>query len=395
MKIKINIRTIRFFIILFPFIFPLGMASIDGMTGIVQFLAVSRYVISIAVILYACQKKYRRFLLKPYIYLFIFAILFQIIALNKNQTITLTVALSCFSFIGFVLLNIILCKKNGNLLFYVYRNYLTLVLTSHVMMKLFHLSLNGVVDSNAVYLMGAKNGITPYVLLAFLSEVILLKDKKNIKLIPYTIFLTLVSIINASAAGIGAMILIDGYLAVVYLSDKIENVGKRIQKIYIITAALFVIVFFYFEVIGYRGTDSLTNIMTSLVGRDATFTGRRAIWSAALMYIRANPLWGLGLNVQYDVWNNNKYVYSAHNMFLDYAVKYGCISLALMIGSVVSILRRSIANRDYSSIRISTIATIGMLFASFFEAIEGIYATWAVIFLTCIVIDMYIEKQRK
>ena len=66
-----------------------------------------------------------------------------------------------------------------------------------------------------------------------------------------------------------------------------------------------------------------------------------------------------------------------------------------MIGSVVSILRRSIANRDYSSIRISTIATIGMLFASFFEAIEGIYATWAVIFLTCIVIDMYIEKQRK
>lgn len=46
------------------------------------------------------------------------------------------------------------------------------------MMKLFHLSLNGVVDSNAVYLMGAKNGITPYVLLAFLSEVILLKDKK-------------------------------------------------------------------------------------------------------------------------------------------------------------------------------------------------------------------------
>lgn len=191
------------------------------------------------------------------------------------------------------------------------------------------------------------------------------------------------------------MILIDGYLAVVYLSDKIENVGKRIQKIYIITAALFVIVFFYFEVIGYRGTDSLTNIMTSLVGRDATFTGRRAIWSAALMYIRANPLWGLGLNVQYDVWNNNKYVYSAHNMFLDYAVKYGCISLALMIGSVVSILRRSIANRDYSSIRISTIATIGMLFASFFEAIEGIYATWAVIFLTCIVIDMYIEKQRK
>lgn len=40
MKIKINIRTIRFFIILFPFIFPLGMASIDGMTGIVQFLAV-------------------------------------------------------------------------------------------------------------------------------------------------------------------------------------------------------------------------------------------------------------------------------------------------------------------------------------------------------------------
>lgn len=55
--------------------------------------------------------------------------------------------------------------------------------------------------------------------------------------------MTLVSIINASAAGIGAMILIDGYLAVVYLSDKIENVGKRIQKIYIITAALFVIVF--------------------------------------------------------------------------------------------------------------------------------------------------------
>ena len=122
--------------------------------------------------------------------------MFQIIALNKNQTITLTVALSCFSFIGFVLLNIILCKKNGNLLFYVYRNYLTLVLTSHVMMKLFHLSLNGVVDSNAVYLMGAKNGITPYVLLAFLSEVILLKDKKSIKLIPYKIFLTLVSIIN-------------------------------------------------------------------------------------------------------------------------------------------------------------------------------------------------------
>ena len=171
-----------------------------------------------------------------------------------------------------------------------------------------------------------------------------------------------------------------------------EKIGL-FQKIYVIGITLFVISFFYMVIMLDGGNNVFTEVITTVVGRDVTFSGRRAVWARAISFIGKNPLWGLGIDVQYDVWGNNKYVYSAHNMFLDYGVKYGCISLGFNILSILAAFKAGFDCRKNEKVRMCLIICASLILASMFEAVQGLYPTWMSILLMYLVSETSKEKQ--
>lgn len=389
MKIRRNV--FLYYLCMLIFIPPRCMYNMKGMVLFTSGLAAVRYILSfIAVLVFFAFRKTRIYVTHTYIFSFVVAVLLQIISLRANHSIYLTAALSCFTFVGFILGNIVLYQKNEVQLLVSYRNYLGACLLIHVATIFIlpdTLFLNGP-DGQQVYFMGQKNGVAPYALFFFLTEYLICNRKTfNSKEIfrrtgILAAIMTIFSVVNKSSALVGAMMMIDGYFCVTYLIKFHKKTKGFFQRIYMIIAVVLVFGFLYMVVILQNGSDFIMRVITSVVGKDATFSGRRAIWAQAIVFIIQNPLWGLGINVQYDVWGNNKFVYSAHNMFLDYGVKYGCISLFFIVLGIAVIFVRGIKARNDEKLRLCTIVCAALVLVSLFEALEGNYLTWATLLFT-------------
>ena len=402
MKLKINKGMALYYLLVVLFIPPRFVLEIDKLSIIATIFAGCRYVmLPLIVIYFFSQKKDRRYLAKSYLFTYITAVIMQVVALIQNDSFYITAALSCLSFAEFIFANIILYNRDKSKLLMAYRNYLGLCMVLHLLTIV--LLPNGITGAatgvSRVYFMGLKNSVTPYAILWLLvfylvaEERIAEAGKKFRHVCLAAGFATLFSIVNASAAHVGAMVVIDGYLLMTFaIQSNREKIGL-FQKIYVIGITLFVIIFFYMVIMLDGGNNLFTEIITTVVGRDVTFSGRRAVWARAISFISKNPLWGLGIDVRYDVWGNNKYVYSAHNMFLDYGVKYGCISLAFSIFSILAAFKVGFHSRKNEKVRMCLIICAALLLASMFEAVQGLYPTWMSILLMYLVSETSKEKQ--
>lgn len=397
MKIKYcrGLLILYFFVLIF--LPPQCIYSFSWASYVTAGLAVLRYVFSFVFIMYLLfENYYRQFIFSPFFFFFSLAIIFQIIALIENETFYLTAGLSCLTNIGFVAANIIFYHKFKILLLKAYRNVLLIFFALHFLTLVFFPGglVPELTGDGRIYFMGSKNTVTTYLILVLLVSYLLCVYDSSIKKKNFNILvlmLLIISVLNASSTALAALMIIVAYLIMSYFSKKYSNIKKILQKIYILFVFLIIVGFFYFVILLDGGNNVLMNAITSIVGRDVTFSGRRAIWEAAILFILQSPLWGLGLDVKYDVWGNNQYVYSAHNTILDYGVKYGCISLFLMIISVLVLIKVTTKQIKNENVRFAFICVISLLFAMMFEAIEGFYTTW-VIMLFAYLINYYRDK---
>ena len=83
--------------------------------------------------------------------------------------------------------------------------------------------------------------------------------------------------------------------------------------------------------------------LTTLVGKDATFTGRTFIWDALAHLIGRRPLLGYGYSAIWDLPYGPLYrfveewgINAGHNAFLDFTVDMGATGLALLTGLFLS-----------------------------------------------------------
>ena len=402
MKIKYCWGLLILYLFVLVFLPPQCLYSLGSVNFITSGLAALRYMLSFVFIVYLfLDNYYRQFIFSPYFFFFSLAIIFQVIALIQNGSFYLTAGLSCLTNIGFVAANIILFHKQKILLLKAYRNILIVYFVLHfVTLVLFPGGLvPELTGDGRVYFMGSKNTVTTYMILVLLVSYLLcyydsLAKKKDFYILIVT--LSVIAVLNASSTALVALIIIISYLVTSYFSKKYTNINRLLQKLFIIFVLSVIIGFFYFVILLDGGNNFLMNGLTSILGRDVTFSGRRAIWEAAIIFIIRAPLWGLGLDVQYDVWGNNQYVYSAHNTILDYGVKYGCISLFFMIISIIILIKVAVKKIKREPVRYALICVISLMFAMMFEAIEGFYTTWAIMLFTYLIIyykDQNIEEK--
>ena len=88
----------------------------------------------------------------------------------------------------------------------------------------------------------------------------------------------------------------------------------------------------------------LNDMVTSKLGRDATYTGRTNIWNAVLS-VEINPLLGTGYDSfwlgprLYHVWSIAGPVNQAHNGYLEFYLNLGIVGLFLLTGLMISCYR--------------------------------------------------------
>ena len=385
MTIKINKQTLIICLFILAFLPPQCLSSMDGMQNLMSLFALGRYMFTFGGIVYILlRKRYRKYTFNAYTVCFFAAILLQIVALKKNGSIYMTAALSCISYIGFTVCNIIFYYKNKDKLLYLYRNILMAYIVLHFMTLLMFSNglVPGLYGDGRVYFLGGKNALATYILFAVLAQFLYRKPnfyykKDRREMLVLNILLLIIAVVNNSATTTAAMIIVNIYIITICIAAINRNLEQIMQRLFVILALIIVVGFFYLVVIQNAGNNSFMGILTSILGREITFSGRRKIWDAAINYIMQSPVWGVGFDVQYNVWGNNRFVYSAHNMFLDYAVKYGCLSLIICVMSIIVMIYKAIQSKKNKHSEFALIIGIALIFAAMFEAIEGNYSTWA------------------
>lgn len=127
------------------------------------------------------------------------------------------------------------------------------------------------------------------------------------------------------ATGIVELIAIAGMLFLLKGNAKIRQV-----KFWMIALGILVVNF----LITLWSTDNaFLNTVTSLLGRDAGFTGRTDIWPEVVKSLQRSPIAGFGLNATVLVQTSLK---SAHNQWLHVAMEGGYTAMILMLLAVLA-----------------------------------------------------------
>lgn len=378
MKIRINKEKIFFFFVLIFFMYPDGLKYIDGLDGIFSVFAVGRYIVSIIFIFVIHQRKIKKNYRKISFLILAFSV-FLVLSSICNKTAKLTLGLSFMTIYGFFCFNLFYLSKDSHRskLLSVYRGYIATLLIC----QLFTIILfpNGILLERigVIQFLGGKNGVSLYALL--LLEVLIALGEKNKKIFVVSFVLLIFMLINDTFSGFGAMLMVVMYLVISMMKN--YKIFAFIKKNSLKLLLILLFLFFFGIVLGGQNNAFISGI-TALIGKDFTFSGRRAIWNAAINYIYNNPVWGIGQGVLYDVWNNGKYVYSAHNTFLDVAVAYGLVCFSVFVSTLVYIIKCNLKRDEMTYNNINFVIILATVLVMMFEALEMDYKLWAIFIIS-------------
>lgn len=188
---------------------------------------------------------------------------------------------------------------------------------------------------NPLYFLGQDNGIVynllslvglNYVLAAqnySIFKVKLLIGDYFIRLTPRIFIFNVVSILSMLLVGSATGLLVISSLIILLELSALANRKHNIWPL----VSLYFSFFVFIIVLG--DSNPLVADFTSLLGRDAGFTGRSLLWEQALELIKQKPLLGWGNDPEIiQIWGG---YFSTHNQLLDIAARGGLLTLFLYI----------------------------------------------------------------
>ena len=351
------------------FFVPPIMEDDPSFSSLTQLISVGRYIVSIvSLLLMVVQQRDR-----PIIWILITYQISVIISAMRTGTLYTTYLLSSFTYIGVVALILRLFidseHKIINLLYALTTVYLLVNLITKIVFP--DGMLPGEVGDNREWFLGTKNHVTMYYILytacLYYKDRILKKSSLSEKLVFVCLTLSLLYIQSSTAIVVALM-------AVPYVFVNISNATKN--KIHIL--ALCIVIGFLITVV-ILGTDNvLSSYISSIMGKNSSFTGRRAIWTMAIEMIQWNPN-GIGVSASFNPWENATIeVFTAHNTFLDIAVRFGIVcSVIFMAICVYVTLKYSLST--YNPFVYFLICALA---ASLMEAVQLSYMLWIIIALS-------------
>lgn len=196
---------------------------------------------------------------------------------------------------------------------------------------------------NPMFFWSIDNGMIKYLLptvsftLLYYGMVYRRSSKSTITIIISVALST--SFIVGSATGI-AIMFIFVVLSLIYVFSKARKIPLR--TILISYSSLFI------ALIILQSNLSIIGKITSLFNRSGTFTGRYLLWEKAIELILDKPIIGYGYTSgNISVWGGT---YSSHNLYLEWAIHGGYISLFLGILMILYTVKKLLkTNGNYFS----------------------------------------------
>ncbi|NBI32239.1 hypothetical protein D1643_04975 [Enterorhabdus sp. P55] len=356
-------------ICLMPFFVPLSFDYFELVPFFHEMCAAARYVISFFAVLLFLESRIPSLQLGLAAGVEIFCVITSLVL----GDFYLTYGLSCFSFIGFAALNILIYKADRRFLFSFYRVVLGLYLVVDFATRVLFPEglICGMTGDGRVWFLGGKNKLPLYLICFafFCFEKMRRSDALTRKrLLGILVLICFMSLYLPSSTSVVAVAFILAFACVS---------RRRVGQVIALWVLLLSTAGFFFLVVLGWGVGFDLSALTSLLGKNATFSGRRAIWDMAIQMIGQAPL-GTGVYVEFNPWPNpDNIVYSAHNTFLDIAVRLGILPVFLLVATILSILKAY--KRSFPEERIFPFFFALSILASMMEANQGYYIFWVLI----------------
>lgn len=181
----------------------------------------------------------------------------------------------------------------------------------------------------------------------------------------YFILMLAVSIFMVVYAGSVTSSIAISLIAVYYFFLRNNKFLSKVAFIGIIVGIAFIFIDFVLQTSNIFPTGGLTEKFFSLVGKEATFSGRTNIWAYTILNIIQSPITGVGW---YDKnWAEiNIHGVNPHNIILNLVLQGGVILLFIVI-CAVSFLVKSLINKQTDESRLALFIALCYLLMSQFE----------------------------
>lgn len=132
---------------------------------------------------------------------------------------------------------------------------------------------------------------------------------------------------------------------IIYLLAFIASLRRQVDRILALLTGFAIIS------CGTLVLSSVSDLLFDLIGRDANFTGRDAVWQATWSAIQANPVigyghafWSLESPLRNDIWRQLNWAPPhAHNTLLDVWLQLGLAGVFVLISMIIVMLRYSVS----------------------------------------------------
>lgn len=225
--------------------------------------------------------------------------------------------------------------------------YIVLNFISYFM---FPMGLYAEMDGDPAWILGIENQFG-FFMIPGVSLVVLYSWYKYKKISGYAlliIILTLVTLLKAwSATAIVAIFFI--------LISIFINLRKRIRPIYSFLNLSVIYIIFWFVLVRFNSIDLFETIITDVLGKDLTLSGRTRIWDAVFEAIPSSIWYGFGINS--EVLGGIVTYFAAHNMILQIMLDVGVIGLILFL---LCVTIPGIKLQKFNKSQISVLLLIGI-----------------------------------
>lgn len=207
------------------------------------------------------------------------------------------------------------------------------------------------------------------------SEIILIKKKGKISIIPF-IIMTFSAILLKSSTTLTAVVII----LFLYLIFGRKIKLKIINPVYIISATVLASLL----IIKYNIQYMFSSLIKYFFNKSADFTGRISIWQQAVNFFVRHPVLGNG-TVYYSIYQEygNVFTKQSHNTFLDILVQRGIVGLFLFLLMFIIagyyLYKNNFQKNEYGIILIITLVGYAVVFLT--EMYCDFHMIYAILFL--------------
>lgn len=290
----------------------------------------------------------------------------------------------CFLVLVFTLYFRMCLEHNKKRIFSVFTDYFSIL----SILNFISIILKNNRDANRVYFLGYDNTFAPFLVIGcFIVLIYLIDDniekhtwKKYLSQCVFLINLVSALLVTSATIKVGMFMFVLGY-ALFYLL-KLKKIKVLNYDVYFIVSLLI-----FFLIVIFRMQDNFEYLITNILHRDLTFTGRSYIWDRSLEYIGNNQILGIGY------WNmENRLatigIYHAHSTYLNILLESGIIGM-ISYFALLFINGRKI--KRINNVGIKNVIAFAF-FAYFIMTISEVYTSIHLFYVLFIIANIYSLK---